>query len=344
MKKHLYFSAALLAASMIVSCADESTETVPAVPADGQRGIALYFETGARTAGTRTFGAGTTESWEKAVNTATVFVFGPDGNIRFRRDLSAKEIADAPTTPVSLIVPDVREGETCDFVVVANRTVPKTVVSVDRLLAELDENAAAYNGTFADVTSKSVRPEGFVMSGRTQRRITKGTTNVGIELARTVAKIEVFLTTTDAFRTKYGDETITIDRITLTRGAQASYLMDRSATNYADGGQNFTTAQESSASRNLFYLFEKAGAVEGSRVLLTVDATYDIDGSSSTTDDRVPVVYEVELTGTGDGRILRNGAYFVNASINGLTGSDILVKIDVADWETLATQHVDVGR
>lgn len=344
MKKHLYFCAALLAAAMFVSCADESTETIPAVPADGQQGIALYFETGNRTAETRSFGAGTTESWEKAVNSATVFVFAPDGSIRFRRDLSAKEIADAPTTPVSLIVPDVWEGETCDFVVVANRSVPKTVTSMDRLLAQLDENAAAYNGTFADVTSKSVRPEGFVMSGRTQQRIVRGTTNVGIELTRTVAKIEVFLTTTDAFRAKYGDETITIDRITLSRGAQASYLMDRSATNYADGGQNFTTVQESSAGRNLFYLFEKAGAVEGSRVLLTVDATYDIDGSTSTTDDRVPVVYEVELTGTGDGRILRNGAYYVNASINGLTGSDILAKIDVSDWETLATQHVDVGR
>jgi len=344
MKKNLYLWAALLSAAMIVSCDNETAEPGPVVPADGQQGIALYFETGNRTAKTRAFGAGTTESWEKAVNTATVFVFGPDESIKFRRDLSAKEIADAPTTPISLIVPDVQEGETCDFVVVANRTVPKSVTSMDRLLAQLDESAAAYNGAFADVTSKSVRPEGFVMTGRTQRRITKGTTNVGIELLRTVAKIEVSLSTTDAFRAKYGDETITIDRIALSRGAQASYLMDRSATNYADGGQNFATVQESSDGRNLFYVFEKPGTVEGNRVLLTVEATYDIDGSSSTTDDRVPVVYEVELTGAGNGRILRNGAYFVNASINGLTGSDILVKIDVSDWETLATQHVDVGR
>lgn len=343
MKNNLFICAALFAAALFVSCDNESTEPTPAVPTDGRQDIALYFETGNRT-GTRAFGAGTTESWEKAVNTATVFVFGPDGSIKFRRDLSAKEIADAPTTPVSIIVPDVREGETCDFVVVANRSVPKNVTSMDRLLAQLDENVAAYNGTFADVTSKSVRTEGFVMSGRTQQRIAKGTTNVGIKLTRTVAKIEVLLSTTDAFRAKYGDETITINRITLSRGAQASYLMDRSATNYADGGQNFSAVQESSTGRNLFYIFEKAGTAEGSRVLLTVEATYDIDGSVSTTDDQVPVVYEVELTGAGDGRILRNGAYFVNASINGLTGSDIMVKIDVSDWETLSTQHVNVGR
>lgn len=342
MKKNIHvWAATLLATALIVSCDKETTER-PAPQAEGRQEIALYFENGR--SDTRTFGTGTTEAWEKAVNTATVCVFDAGGAIRFRRDLSVSEIAEAPMKPVSLIVPDVREGEECDFVVVANRTVPKSVTSMDRLLSELDEDAASYNGPFADATTKSLRPEGFVMSGRTRRRIEKGTTSVGISLIRTVAKIEVLMSTTEAFREKYGDQTITIDRIRLSRGAAACYLLDRSETNYAESARGFETVQESAAGRNLFYLFEKAGAIEGNRVLLTIEATYDIDGQSATTEDRIPVIYEAELAGVGKGKILRNGAYYVNASINGLTGSDIVVKIEVADWETLATQHVDMGR
>ncbi len=342
MKNFLYLCAALCAATML-SC-DEAKTTVTATPESQQPAIRLFFENAAAGAKNRAFGAGTTEAWEKAVNTATVLVFDASGEIKFRRDLSTKEITEAPTTPVSIVVPDVREGEACDFVVVANRTVPNSVVSMNLLLSEMDEAAAAYNGTFADVTSKSLRPEGFVMTGRTQCVIGKGTTNVGITLRRTVAKVEVTMSTTEAFRTKYGDQSITVDRIVLSRAAEAAYLLDRSATNYADCEQAFTAAQATSDGRNLFYIFEKAGNPEGNRVLLTIEATYDIDGLSTTTDDRIPVIYEVELQGAGEGRILRNGAYHVDAAIDGLTGSDIILKIDAAGWETLETQHVNLGK
>ncbi|MCM1219239.1 MAG: FimB/Mfa2 family fimbrial subunit [Lachnospiraceae bacterium] len=331
----------LLTAATAISCdqkvAEQSTE-----PIDGRHDIALYFGTG-QSSGTRTFGTGTTEAWEKAVNTATAFAFDAYGVIRFRRDLSAAEIAAAPKKPVSLIIPDVHEDEEYDFVIVANRTVPIDVLSMDRLLAELDEDAATYNGTFADVTTKSVRPAGFAMSGRTRCRIEHGTTDVAIELTRTVAKIEVRMSTTEAFRNKYGESSIVIDRIRLSRGTAKAYLIDRPETDSADSEQDFETVQESVEGRNLFYIFGNAGGIDGSRILLTAEATYDFDGEAATAEDRIPVIYEVELAGAGEGRILRNGAYCVDASINGLTGSDIIVKIDVADWETLATQRIDMG-
>ena len=214
---------------------------------------------------------------------------------------------------------------------------------MDLLLAETDSDIASYNGTFSNVSSKAMRSGGFVMTGQTQTQIVEGTTKVSVTLRRTVAKVEVAMAASATFKNKYGNASITVNKITLSRGAQASFLMDRSATSYAGKGDAFTSEQASSSGHNLFYIFEKAGAGEGSRVLLTVDATYDIDGSASTTADQVPVTYEVELTGAGGGKILRNGSYFVNGSIDGLTGNDITLTVTVAPWETLQTQEVNLG-
>ena len=347
MKKLVCF-AALLAAAAGTSCEKQAAEQNPNPgnnPGEGQR-ITLSFESArpAPDTDTRAFGEGTTEAWEKAVNSATVFVFDAEGAVKFRRDLSTTEIANAPTTPVSLIVPDIRVGESCDFVVVANRTVPQSVTSMDLLLAETDTDAATYNGTFANATSKAMRSGGFVMTGQARQKIIEGTTKVAVTLRRTVAKVEVSMAASEAFKSKYGNATITINRISLSRGASATYLMDRSATGYAAAGSTFSSEQASSAGHNLFYIFEKAAAGEGSRVLLTVETTYDIDGSASTTADQVPVTYEVELTGAGGGKILRNGAYHVKGSIDGLTGQDLTLTVSVAPWETLQTQEVNLGQ
>ena len=57
-------------------------------------------------------------------------------------------------------------------------------------------------------------------------------------------------------------------------------------------------------------------------MLLEIDATYDGDGSSSTTDDRSEVTYSTELTGKAAGEILRNGYYRIAASITGLVGQE----------------------
>ena len=81
----------------------------------------------------------------------------------------------------------------------------------------------------------------------------------------------------------------------------------------------------------------------GSRVLLEINATYDGDGSSSTSDDRSEVTYSVELTGKAAGQILRNGYYRVAANITGLVGQDCQVSVTVADWETPVMQSVDLG-
>lgn len=345
MKKNIFIWAAIMAAIVATSCdKEENAGAGNPLSAEGQQ-ISLAFENAATSdSSTRVFGAGTTEAWEKSISSATVLVFNSEGATKFRRDLSAAEITNATTTPVSLIIPDIYVGETVTLVVVANRTVPQNITTMDLLLAETDSDVANYNGTYSNVTSKAMRSGGFVMTGQTQAKIVQGTTPVTITLRRTVAKVEVSMATSSAFKNKYGNASITVNKITLSRGAQASFLMDRSSTSYAGRGNAFTAEQASSSGHNLFYIFEKEGAGEGSRVLLTIDATYDIDGSASTTSDQVPVTYEVELTGAGGGKILRNASYFVNGLIDGLTGNDITLTVTIASWETLQTQEVTLGK
>ena len=78
-------------------------------------------------------------------------------------------------------------------------------------------------------------------------------------------------------------------------------------------------------------------------MLLEIEATYDLDGENTTTDDRSEVVYSIELTGKAAGEILRNGYYRIEAAITGLVGSEVGLTITVADWESPVTQQIDLG-
>lgn len=340
MKKFIGFVAAF-AAFAFTACDKEAVSTTTPEPQPSTSGakVDIYFASPE----TRAFGSGATETWEKTVSNATVLVFNTAGNLKFRRALTSAEITNATTAPISLVIPDVNTGDKCDFAVIANRTVPASVTTKALLLAEEENDAASYNGTFTEVTTKAKRTNGFAMSGITNQTIADGTTSVSVTLKRVVAKIEVTTATTAAFASKYAPATITANKVTLTRGALKSLLMDQTTTKYSTGGATFSHEQAASAGNNLFYIYEKAAAAEGARVLLTIEATYDADGVSSTTADQVPVVYEVELTGTAGGQIARNGAYRVKANIDGLTGNDVSLSVTIANWETLKTQEIVLG-
>lgn len=340
--KKIFFILAAFAAITFTACDKEADPASGPIPT--QTGKGAKVEISFISPQTRAFGAGTTETWEKAVTNATILVFNTDGNIKFRRDLSSNEIADANTTPISLVIPDVKVGDNCDFAVIANRAVPLTITTKAQLFAEEENDAASYNGSFAEVTTQALRNSGFTMTGIATQAIAEGTTSVAVTLKRVVAKIEVSTSTSDVFTSKYGPATISINKITLSRGSLKSYLMDQTTAKYAAGGDTFTHEQNTSAGNNLFYIYEKAAATAGARVLLTIDATYDTDGAAGTTSDQVPLVYEVELSGAAGGQILRNGSYFVQASIDGLTGNDVSLSVNVADWETLVTESVQIGK
>lgn len=294
---------------------------------------------------TRAPESGHTETWEKEVNEATVFVFDAAGDIKLRRNLPAAEISAAATTPISLVVPHATPGETYDFIIVANRPVAPSITTKESLLRETETDIYAYNGPHAEVSTRALRPGGFAMTGSTHAKINDGRTDVKITLKRLVAKVEIAATTTPAFRDKYGSATLTLDKITLSRCAATSYLLDRTPEEpLSDSEAQPLEQTPTSEGDNLFYVFERDASASGSRLLLTIAATYDADGNAATLKDRMPVIYEAELTGAGDGKILRNGSYLVNASINGLEGCDISVTTDVADWATLVTSSVQLGR
>ena len=194
------------------------------------------------------------------------------------------------------------------------------------------------------------------MTGTATAKIVSGTTAVAVTVKRVVAKVEIQCIMTDAFRSKYGNGCIQVNKITLSKGAEKSYLIDQTTSKYATVSSTFSSAQDAYCDKagvsatnqykynNLFYINEKTAAEAGSRVKLDIEAIYDADGNLSTTDDQLPISYETELTGATGGKIVRNGSYKVNAKLDGLTGQDVTLAITVANWEALVTQDVNLGQ
>lgn len=212
-------------------------------------------------------------------------------------------------------------------------------------MALVENSAAAYNGTFAEVSTAAKRSGGFVMSGSVIKTVgaVNTTTNIGITLKRTVAKVALQTTIDPFFSQKYGGS-LTVNSVKLSKAASQSLVV---AGTPMPGTMTFSHTQTPAAASGkynaLFYCFENGALAAGSRVLLEINATYDLDGNASTTDDRSEVTYSVELTGKAAGEIPRNGYYRIAANITGLVGQDCVVSVTVADWETPVTQNVDLG-
>lgn len=215
------------------------------------------------------------------------------------------------------------------------------------MLALKETSAALYNGTFAEVSAAAKRSGGFLMSGTATKTIAAAgqATDVAITLKRDVAKIAIQSSLSADFASKYPGK-VKVNSATVSRAASQTPYFGGTA---APGAMTYThtqTPQEASDKyNNLVYLFENGTLAAGSRVLLTLEATYDRDGDFSTTDDQAPITYEVELKGTSDnGTLLRNGYYRVAVSLAGLTGQDVSATITVADWETPVTQTINLGQ
>lgn len=282
------------------------------------------------------------ESWEKTLSSLSVFAFGSDGSMIIRRDFTPEELSSRSAT---FSLPKSAAGTACSFYAVANADA-SSVRSKVALLALVENDAASYNGTYAEVSAGAKRVAGFVMSGSAIVTVgaVNSTTQVGITLKRTVAKIALQAAVAPSFGQKYAGS-LTINSIKLSKAASQSAVVAGAAP--VPGAMTFTHTQTPAANAGkydaLFYLFENGPLNVGNRVLLEIEATYDMDGQASTSDDRSEVTYSIELTGKAAGEIVRNGFYRIAASITGLVGQDCIVSITVADWETPITQTVDLG-
>ena len=281
------------------------------------------------------------EAWESSLSSLSVFAFDKAGTLILRRDFTSAELTAKSAT---FALPKSTAGTECSFYAVANYDA-SAAKTKSALTSMLEKSAGDYNGTFAEVSSKAKRSGGFVMSGSTTKTVgaVNTTTDIAITIKRTVAKVAMQTTIDPTFSEKYGG-TLTINSVKLSKAASQSLLIAGTPT---PGAMTYTHTQTpASASgkmNNLFYVYENAALTAGNRVLLEINATYDLDGSDATTDDRSEVMYSVELTGKSAGDILRNGYYRVTANISGLVGQDCEVSITVADWETPVTQNVDLG-
>ena len=275
------------------------------------------------------------------MSSLSIFVFDNADNLIIRRDLTSDELVAKSAT---FALPKSAASTECSFYAVANydASSAKTQAALTTLV---ENSAAAYNGTFAEVSTAAKRSGGFVMSGSVTKTVgaVNTTTNIGITLKRTVAKIAFQAAVDPSFADKYSGS-LTINSVKLSKAASQSLVVAGSPT---PGTMTFSHTQTpvvaSGEYNALFYIFENGTLAAGSRVLLEIGATYDLDGNTSTTDDRSEVTYSVELTGKAAGEILRNGYYRIAANITGLVGQDCAVTVTVADWETPVTQNVDLG-
>ena len=274
------------------------------------------------------------------MSSLSIFVFDNADNLILRRDFTPAELSARSAT---FSLPKFAAGTECSFYAVANYDASSAKTRA-ALMALVENSVAAYNGTFAEVSTAAKRSGGFVMSGMKSQTVgaVNSTTNVGITLKRTVAKVALQTTVDESFADKYAGE-LTINSVKLSKAASQSSVVTGTP---MPGAMNFshtqTPASASGKMNSLFYIFENGTLTAGSRVLLEINATYDQDGNGST-DDRSEVTYSVELTGKAAGEILRNGYYRIAANITGLVGQDCVVSVSVADWETPVTQSVELG-
>ena len=340
--KKILFAATALAAALFASC-DKETETMNPLQPGTADGAQVTITLSRADAETRAFFDTTAkaESWESSLSSLSVFAFDNGGGLIIRRDFTSSELASKSAT---FSLPKSAAGTECSFYVVANYDASSAKTRT-ALTALVEKSAADYNGTFAEVSTAAKRSGGFVMSGMKSQTVgaVNSTTNVGITLKRTVAKVAFQTTIDPSFADKYAG-TLAINSVKLSKAASQSLVVAGTPT---PGAMTFshtqTPAMASGKTNSLFYIFENGTLTAGNRILLEINATYDSDGSTSTTDDRSEVTYSVELTGKAAGEILRNGYYRVAANITGLVGQECAVSVTVADWETPVTQNVELG-
>lgn len=332
------FLAAAAALGLLVSCNKEDNEIY-----ETSKGAVATVSFTDEEPATRAFFGSTAaaETWEKALNTLTMFVIDPSGEILVKRSFSAAELSAKKAT---FVLPDAVPGTVCEFYAVANLDVAD-VSDKTTLMALLERDAASYNGTFAEVSTKAKRAGGFVMSGTASKAVAAAgsSTDVAITLKRTVAKVAVQVTPSPQFGSLY-QGAVRINGITIFRAATQTPIFK---TTDNPGSLIFTTTQASHLASNkycnLFYLYESPARNVGSRVKATINATYDMDGDFSTAAGQSSMTYEVELDGASGGEIRRNGYYRVDITINGLSGHDASLTITPAEWESPVTQTVELG-
>ena len=341
--RQLFFAAIAAVSVLFTSCSNELDET-PNVPAGNEEGSFVKISlSGGEAPMLRAFFDNTAqaESWEKTLNSLTIYAYNVTNGSFIRRAFTAEELS---AMSVTFCLPASQPGDNCEFYAIAN--LQATVNSRSALLSLL-ENTNLYNGTFEIVSTGAIRPGGFVMSGKTTKNLSTdgSTTPVSITIRRTVAKVAVETVIAPDFYSKYPGSDIRINSAKVAHTASTSLVMEQAVP--VTGAMNYSYTQSSwynpvtAGYGNLFYLFENGPVVSQYPVTLEINATCDIDGAWSTP-DQYPVTYKMTL-GDDEGQLFRNSYYRIRINITGLTDNEVRLEIQVADWEGPYNQTVNAG-
>ena len=338
-----------LAAVILCSCAKENLPIEPAPhPADGAA-VSLTF--GNTDSFSRAFfdNTATAEPWEKKINDMMVYAFDSEGKQVMRKLFSAQDIADMRT---EFVVPSLTAGETVTFYVMANeRSYYQFFTDEDDINARYDSDADSYNSSyFSNVSEGCRRTHGFAFTGKaTATMKTDGTVNnVSIVLKRLVAKIAIEIEIDPTFTERHHGGTL---RITSYNIISRAWFSSWYFNNYTYPTLN-PNSNPLSVSQNpqeidgrycgLFYLYEQGAPSYGpeDNAKLTITANYDQDGNFDTIGDKITCRYQVELTGSGNGEIRRNGYYRISGTITDLDALHTRSGMEVSEWEVPSTQDM----
>ncbi len=339
MKRYVVMMAVAMAA-ICTSCSKDDDVTQvepPTTPANSE--VTIKFSTDDIT--TRAFFDNRTESeaWEKSISKATLILERYEDPTqypieRIHRVLTADQIAAGSTT-VGLV------GTNADDLIVvavgANLDIPEGTAAMaieSSIINTMD--IADYNGSFEQVSTGSMRSEGFVLYGVEILNVTESNKAIStaLQLERQVVKIAIQASISDNFNNpSYFAGDLRVDEITV---RSTKYLTDY------DFEEGFTSTQASYKNsdyfQNLFYIGESR------RNDFTVLATYDADGDFSTTTDQKAVTYVFSITdNVGNCKeMLDNQYYRITVNINSMETTDMDVSFSVADWVSVTDQTVDL--
>ena len=138
MKKFFMKLTAIAVMPMLLAACTKD-EVNPTPTNGGKEGeIELILKNESVADGTRAFGSGTTESWEKSISSAVLIVYNTSGTQILRRVLTAAEVNGSTTTPIKFVLPGVSADASCDFYVVINRNIADNITTKTCLLYTSD--------------------------------------------------------------------------------------------------------------------------------------------------------------------------------------------------------------
>ncbi len=336
---------AVMTATFFASCSKDS-DTINqelSTPVEGSVVTLSFVEEGSTT---RAFfdKDATAEDWEKELNSVTIFAFNATTDeLVVRRDFSTAEMTAKKST---FALPGTTPGDCVTVVVVANCDISMSTVTPAALKATINSNLAQYNGTFSEVSTDAKRDSGFVMTSYDDIVVLAGTTTIDATLERTVAKVAIEMALADNFSDRYSGD-VRIESVKVSNTPSTSTLHSTFAfasTPAKDYSFTQTPNSTSGKFQNLLYIYESdAPSSNNDKVLLTIEATYDMDGDFSTTGDQTPMTYTMTLEDNDIEKVKRNSYYRISGTINGLSGSDAEINITVSNWSTVTDKDITLG-